>query len=324
MTDNKANTVQEFEDLYINVDNVYDYAEAYHTMENYVLSGQKIDNKGFEKLVTVFAKLSPKDDYISFYPINMLMWRKSPPQEQELFDDIKASSYRTDVNSLSQIIKIIDKVNVDFTSRIPDSFIKRYQNFILEKIKTTDFNTKDIEHLKETFADCESHNPKLQQMYQLMPDIIKQTQNEKIGKEIFSLNKWAFEYKNDDLLKKLSYRSTYINILYERLVREHSIKHIDITQQYQNHRIKMNRKVKELTGTTDSKGKEICRKYAINKIYKATANSDNFKLDCVKNALKKYVDTPFYDDCQDILQAIDGGEKSRNVKMPIKFPYHRH
>ena len=46
MTDNKANTVQEFEDLFINVDSVYDYAEAYHTMENYVLSGQKIDNKG--------------------------------------------------------------------------------------------------------------------------------------------------------------------------------------------------------------------------------------------------------------------------------------
>lgn len=324
MTDNKANAVKEFEDLFVNVDNVYDYAEAYNTMENYVLSGQKIDNKGFDKLVTVFAKLSPKDDYVSFYPINMLLWRKSSPQEQELFDDITASSRRPDINALSRIVQITDKVNSDFSSRIPDSFIKRYQDFILEKIKTTDFSTQDIEQLSQTFANCESHNPKLQKMYQLMPDMIRKIQNEKIGKEIHSLNKWAFEYKNDDLLKKLSYRSTYINLLYERLVREHSIKHIDITQQYQNHRIKMNRKVKELTGTTDSHGKEICRKYAINKVYKATASTDNFKLDCIKNALEKYADTPFYDDCQDIIRAIDGGEKSRNVKMPIKFPYHRH
>lgn len=324
MTDNKANAVKEFEDLFVNVDNVYDYAEAYHTMENYVLSGQKIDNKGFDKLVTVFAKLSPKDDYVSFYPINMLLWRKSSTQEQELFDEITASSRRPDINALSRIVQIIDKVNSDFSSRIPDSFIKRYQDFILEKIKTTDFSTQDIEHLGQTFTNCESHNPKLQKMYQLMPDMMRKTQNEKISKEIHSLNKWAFEYKNDDLLKKLSYRSTYINLLYERLVREHSIKHIDITQQYQNHRIKMNRKVKELTGTTDSKGKEICRKYAINKVYKATANSDNFKFDCIKNALEKYADTPFYDDCRDILRAIDGGEKSRNVKMPVKITYYEH
>lgn len=324
MTDNKANAVKEFEDLFVNVDNVYDYAEAYNTMENYVLSGQKIDNKGFDKLVTVFAKLSPKDDYVSFYPINMLLWRKSSPQEQELFDDITASSRRPDINALSRIIQITDKVNSDFSSRIPDSFIKRYQDFILEKIKTTDFSTQDIEQLSQTFANCESHNPKLQKMYQLMPDMMRKTQNEKIGKEIHSLNKWAFEYKNDDLLKKLSYRSTYINLLYERLVREHSIRYIDITQQYQNHRIKMNQKVKELTGTTDSKGKEICRKYAINKVYKATASSDNFKFDCIKNALEKYTDTPFYDDCRDILRAIDGGEKSRNVKMPVKITYYEH
>ena len=203
MTDNKANAVKEFEDLFVNVDNVYDYAEAYNTMENYVLSGQKIDNKGFDKLVTVFAKLSPKDDYVSFYPINMLLWRKSLPQEQELFDDITASSRRPDINALSRIVQITDKVNSDFSSRIPDSFIKRYQDFILEKIKTTDFSTQDIEQLSQTFANCESHNPKLQKMYQLMPDMMRKTQNEKIGKEIHSLNKWAFEYKNDDLLKKL-------------------------------------------------------------------------------------------------------------------------
>lgn len=38
------------------------------------------------------------------------------------------------------------------------------------------------------------------------------------------LNRWAFAFKSDDLLKKLSFRNTYVNLLYERLVREHEIK----------------------------------------------------------------------------------------------------
>ena len=54
-------------------------------------------------------------------------------------------------------------------------------------IKTTDFSTQDIEQLSQTFANCESHNPKLQKMYQLMPDMMRKTQNEKIGKKYIAL-----------------------------------------------------------------------------------------------------------------------------------------
>ena len=197
---NEVNTVQEFNILADNP-NVYDYAEAYLIMENYVLSGQNINNNEFKKFVTVFAELAPKSDEINFYPLNMLMWRKSSflAKEQELFDEINCNNHKTDINSLTQAIDIIDKTNNKYSSIVSNNFIRNFQSFIIEKIKVTDFTSQDIEQLSQTFANCESRNLKLQKMYQLMPDMMRKTQNEKIGKEIHSLNKWAFEYKNDDL-----------------------------------------------------------------------------------------------------------------------------
>ena len=124
----------------------------------------------------------------------------------------------------------------------------------------------------------------------------------------------------DDLLKKLSFRNTYVNLLYERLVREHEIKNIVPEEHYRRHRLIVQRQIRELTGTLDAKGKEICRKYAINKVYKAVAGNDKFKLQSAAHALEKYEGESFYPETTAVLSALDGGVKNRDVRLPQK-PY---
>lgn len=181
------------------------------------------------------------------------------------------------------------------------------------------FTDDEIRRLRETLTE-EYPNPQIRGIFAAAAAEAEQIQRQKRERDINMLNRWAFAFKSDDLLKKLSFRNTYVNLLYERLVREHEIKNIVPEEHYRRHRLIVQRQIRELTGTLDAKGKEICRKYAINKVYKAVAGNDKFKLQSAAHALEKYEGESFYPETTAVLSALDGGVKNRDVRLPQK-PY---
>lgn len=324
MDDERAKARQDFDSLYCN-GNSYDFAEANQIMENFILSAGRKNNDDCRRFSKVFARLAPYGNEIDFYPLNMLMAQRvlSYPEQKELFSDIPQKALRPDTDFIIRLSQDIIEETGTKAQKPSSRFVKNFTNFIIGQIENYDFGRHDIARLKQFFANAQSLNTAAEHLCSNISQTIEQTQTTKLDREISSLNNWAFAFRSEDLLKKLSFRSVYINLLYERLIRDCSIKNADIEQIYRQHRMTTAQKVKELTGTTDGKGKTICRKYAINKVYKAQVSADNFKLDCLHAALEQS-NLSAYAECKEILQALHGGNKSRNVRMPLRFLSYEH
>lgn len=314
-----AETKYSFDNLVCNKDNIYDYSEANRIMEDYVLSAGNMTQKGCQNFVGLFAYLAPKSTEISFYPLEVILNRRycCLSEQRDFFDNIQNPAQNVDVSFLGQTLQSIGTA-CRYNTPVSENFVKNFETFIERQITYKDFRAEDIQTLNRFFDNTQCSNPTIERLYASMPLKIIQMQNTKIDKEVTALNEWAFAFKSDDLLKKLSFRSTYINLLYERLVRERSIGQILPESNFNNHRLEINKKIKELTGTFDKKGQKICRRYAINKIYKAQSAADNFKLDCIKSALEHYDKLPSYAFCKEIICAADGGAKNRHVQIPCK------
>ena len=306
-----------FDKLVAYSDKVYDFAEAQEITEGYVLNTPRLRPDDGRRFATVFANLAPRGDADFFNSLNIMLGRQGfyLPAEPSVFDKDKHLPQRVNIPLFKEVIESLSKCR--YSDCVSDDFVDKFQSYILQTVRSFDLTGKDIEKLSGYFQDNPCRNRKMAKLYEKMPEKICEVQNNKVNYEISQLNNWAFGYKNDDLLKKLSLRSTCINLLYKRLVDEQSIGYINPQDFYQQHRLEMSRRVRDLTGTLDKEGKIICRKYAINKVYKAEAASDNFKIDTLFSILGKYADQPFHDDCLSVLKAIGGGDKSRNVRMPL-------
>ena len=311
------NPQKDFDNLAANLDKVCNFEAAHRIMEDYALHTPHIRPDDGQRFAAVFADLAPRSNDIDFNSLDIMLGRRGfyLPFEPEIFDKNDRSSQRVDISLLKDVIRNLG--NRGYSDSVSDDFVENFQSYILKKVSLFDLKNDDILRLSSYFQDTSPRNRKIAKLFAQMPEKISAIHNDKIGREINELNAWAFKYKNDDLLKKLSFRSTCINLMYRRLVQEQSIRYINPQDFYQQHRLEMNRRVRELTGTLDKDGKTICRKYAINKVYKAEAADDNFKIDSLFTAIEKYADQPFYNDCCSVLNAIHGGDKSREVYMPF-------
>lgn len=235
-----------------------------------------------------------------------------------MFDEVRQQVFRGDAGGLAALAAAIGRETGARQPLCP-GFADRTQRFFTRQAWHHSFTDDEIRRLRETLTE-EYPNPQIRGIFAAAAAEAEQIQRQKRERDINMLNRWTFAFKSDDLLKKLSFRNTYVNLLYERLVREHEIKNIVPEEHYRRHRLIVQQQIRELTGTFDTKGKEICRKYAINKVYKTVAGNDKFKLQSAAHALEKYEGESFYPETTAVLSALDGGVKNRDVRLPQK-PY---
>ena len=269
-----------------------------------------------------FAKGFCKAFSCDFDGLRVALARKSMGNEsceRELFDDIEKSPPQIDRKALNDLIVILGQ-NTKYMDNPPEAFLDDFEEFIDKKVRYYSFRDQDIAKMQEVLQD-DYTNPKIRERFEQIAERVEKVHKQKRNRKLTELNKWAFGYKNEDLIKKLSFRSTYVNILYESIVRQNDIKDISIEDYYHQHRLKVQQRITALTGTTDTKGKVIVRKYAGNKVYKTISAQDKFKLQACRNALVNYQDESFYDDTASMLTALDGGEKNRDLKKPLRS-YH--
>ena len=208
--------------------------------------------------------------------------------------------------------------NADKKQSVCPGFAARTQKFFADQIWRHSFTDEEILRLQNTLGR-RLPNPRIEEILRAAARETGLVHKQKRNRDMRSLNRWAMAFNSDDLLKKLSFRNTYINVAYARLVRQTDTKDLNPEELYRRHRLDVQKQVRDLTGTRDAKGKEICRKYAVNKVYKAIAGQDKFKLQCVQHALAKYRDEAFCRETAAILAALDGGDKNRNVLLPADF-----
>lgn len=290
-------------------------------LQEYVLSAPTMSVKHFGLFCRTFARLAPRSQDITYQAAEAALARRASSVENEqpeLFDEVRQQVFRGDAGGLAALAAAIGRETGARQPLCP-GFADRTQRFFARQAWHHSFTDDEIRRLRETLTE-EYPNPQIRGIFAAAAAEAEQIQRQKRERDINMLNRWAFAFKSDDLLKKLSFRNTYVNLLYERLVREHEIKNIVPEEHYRRHRLIVQRQIRELTGTLDAKGKEICRKYAINKVYKAVAGNDKFKLQSAAHALEKYEGESFYPETTAVLSALDGGIKNRDVRLPQK-PY---
>ncbi len=293
---------------------------AQSVLEEYVFSASHMSGKNFELFCNVFAKYIVHNSGSDFYPAEIALSRHSHEtllNQPELFDEINQQLFKGDTSGIIQLIRTIGD-SCSRTACLPTNLGNKLSDFFSKQVWHHSFSRQDIQLVQKSLT-TEYPNVQLSRIFHTLSANIESIKKQKIKRDINQLNDWAFRFESNDLLKKLSFRNTYINLAYELLVREHDIKNIFPEKYYQNHRQIIQKKIKELTGTFDCKGKQICRKYALNKVYKSTATQDTFKLESVIHALDHYQNEIFFDDCKTILTALEGGRKYREVKIPYKI-----
>ncbi len=291
-------------------------------LQEYALSAPDMSAKHFDFFCRVFADTAPQSNTVTYQAAETVLARRAVMRENddipELFDEVRQQPFRGDIQSLSKLAAAIGSSR-SYRQPLCSGFIERTRKFFTRQIWYHSFNEKEIQKVQRILS-AEYPNPSLRKGLSEIAAEIGQISRQKRERDLNGLNRWAFAFRSDDLLKKLSFRHVYVNLAYERLIREHEIKNIDPENYYRQHRLTVQHRIKELTGQTDAKGKEICRKYALNKVYKAIASQDKFKLESVARALEQYTHENYYREITAILSALDGGVKNRNVRLPQK-PY---
>lgn len=284
--------------------------------DEYVLSAPDLGERHFAPFCRIFGRWVSRLEEADYNAAELALARRASlsPKETDIFDELRQEVFRGDACGLEKIARAIGD-NADRRQTICSGFDKRTRQFFARQIWGHSFTDEEISRLQGILRRRCTH-PRIEETLRASAEEAAFIQRRKRNRDLNTINRWAYAFASDDLLKKLSFRNTYINIAYERLVRQHDTKDINPDILFNRHRLEVQRKIKDLTGRKDAKGKEICRKYAINKVYKAVAGQDKFKLECVARALEKYRGEEFYHDTSVILKALDGGDKNRNVLLP--------
>lgn len=319
MTKGLAKIRQEFEELKDNVDLVYNYDDANLVLESYALAEPKPTLPVLNNFIPTFCHLAVKSNQISFSSLETMLAKRNFAMlndDIELFDEVKPSEFKIDKKALNNFITTLGKTT-QYSQNISQHFSKNIHRLITEKLQRYSFSDEDIKQIQQSLGFY-YQNTKIRENYQAISSDINDIFNNKKNRDIKRVNNWAFGYKKDSLLQKLSFRSTYINLVYEAIVRQHDIKDINIDNYYKKHISKTREKISSLIGTSDKNGKTFCPQYAINKVYKAIALQDSFKLGAIEHSLKKHQDSDFYQDTVSILKSIEGGRKNREINLPKK------
>ena len=287
--------------------------------DEYVLSAPDLGERNFAPFCRLFGRFVSRLDDLSYNAAELALARRAmqTPESAELFDELKTDAFRGDARGLEKIARAIGD-NADKKQSVCPGFAARTQKFFADQIWRHSFTDEEILRLQNTLGR-RLPNPRIEEILRAAARETGLVHKQKRNRDMRSLNRWAMAFNSDDLLKKLSFRNTYINVAYARLVRQTDTKDLAPEELYRRHRLDVQKQVRDLTGTRDAKGKEICRKYAVNKVYKAIAGQDKFKLQCVQHALAKYRDEAFCRETAAILAALDGGDKNRNVLLPADF-----
>jgi len=242
--------------------------------------------------------------------LNKFSAQKGTTCQPEFFDNVRQQTADKDPTILADILHRFATAE----PRPAMPFLEACRGWVQKHAK--DFGRKELAALQPVLSK-DYYHLRINQTYAKIAEDLSQNYNRNLTDEISSLNNWAFRHQGKGLLNNLALRSTYINLLYERIVRDHSIKDFYPWQYAKKQKQTFKEEADLITGQFDKKSEKIiCYPHALNKIYKLISNRDNFNLDACRTALQQFSGSPFYNDCQTILQAIDGGSKNRNVKLP--------
>lgn len=190
------------------------------------------------------------------------------------------------------------------------NMLSKFYESKIEKKKENDF----IEIVKRALTE-NSFTPEEQAI------IAEQTQRPEIldsysnvrEKQVEDLNAWAKNQKPNGELWQYSVRSTYINILFERIGRDKNIADINPNQHCTNHHKKIIGKIFEL-----EKSDKLHYSHAKNKITKELLAWDKDALKIVQNIIENPENDKYcYNEALNILAQFDGGENNRKLKLPL-------
>lgn len=226
-------------------------------LQEYVLSAPTMSAKHFGLFCRTFARLAPRSQDITYQAAEAALARRALSVENtqpELFDEVRQQVFRGDAGGLAALAAAIGRETGARQPLCP-GFADRTRRFFARQAWHHSFTDDEIRRLRETLTE-EYPNPQIRGIFAAAAAEAEQIQRQKRERDINMLNRWAFAFKSDDLLKKLSFRNTYVNLLYERLVREHEIKNIVPEEHYRRHRLIVQRQIRELRALWMPKGKK--------------------------------------------------------------------
>lgn len=293
------------------------YAGAYSEfLQSYAENTQKFDLKTLQKLALSCTNVVKNgDDFerrFDFGALEIYLCRRAQkypnPIEQELFGKVHRLPDLIDKKGVIDVAKIIFEqmmYNREKSNKLPE----RSCQWVSDLVKKYHFRQSEIDDLKQIFSPDKATNMELGAMYQSLNNEIQMTYNMRQAKEIETLNRWVYGVKTEDNVDLLSVRSTYVNLLTEKLVCDNDISKYNPEAFYRSHRALVRKQPDSVELLSDKSENCDCPKI------------DNLKM--VMN--KKYQDTDFYPNVMDILDSLDSNKKKANViQLPKLYLYDRY
>lgn len=298
-------------------------AEQKEVLRYFALTSFPISRCSLQKFTHIFYEITAQSNNPDFVHLNILVnkiaLQNSLYRQTELFDNVHQQVIKSDAGAISAVLQSFaaepQRPSSKFLAAVRQWVNKQTQNKL---------NEDDIAVL-EPVLTAEYADDGIADTYLAIFGDLNLNYLREQSRDVNSLNGWAFGYREDELVPKLAFRSTYLNLLYERLVCGHTIKNINPQKYFWQQQCLFREMIKETGKVPDSKkGTLIGYPHARNKVYKQISNRDNFHLAALRTALqKRHVNSDFYEDCIAILDAVEGGAKNRDVKIPLR-PYRQY
>lgn len=298
-------------------------AEQQEALRYFALTTFPISRCSLQKFAHLFYEITAQSNNPDFVHLNILVnkiaFQNSQYRQTELFDNVRQQIIRSDASAISAVLQYFAAE----PQRPSSQFLAAVRQWVNKQTRNK-LNEDDIAVL-EPVLTAEYADDRVADTYLAIFGDINLNYLHEQSRDVNTLNNWAFGYREDELVPRLAFRSTYLNLLYERLVCGHNIKNINPQKYFLQQQFLFREMIKE-TGKMPDPKKETLIGYphARNKVYKQISNRDNFHLAALRTALqKRHVNSDFYEDCAAILDAIEGGAKNRDVKIPLR-PYRQY
>lgn len=286
------------------------YAGVYSAfLESYAENTQKFDLNSLERLTQSCANTVNKaDDFeqrFDFGALETYLKRRAQkhpnPVEQELFGKVRLCPDLIDKKGVMVAAKTM--VALMQEPQEPSSKLAEEScKWLAGLVKNYHFRQSEIDDLKQTFDPEKALTTNHFRLFSSLNNELQVTYNLRQNQEIKAINDWACEIKTDDKVDLLSVRSTYVNLLTEKLICDNDISKMHPEAFYRSHRALVRRQPDNM--------QELSHK---------SERCDGPKIDNLRMVMdKKYAACDFYPQVMDILDSLDSNHsKAKSIKMPM-------
>lgn len=208
-------------------------------VENYCLNNTDMNRNNFAVCTSILINVlqnSNRNDQAGFKPLVKVMEQKAVRQlagfEYDLFSEQKNIQETIDKQMFTAMISQIleatrEKGGIKKSS---SKYLNEVQSLLVSTVEKHSFSKKEMRQMRSQFKEFSYHSDSTEDFFLSISNEMQKTYTSKFRNEVLGLNNWVKDKNFKDETERLAVRSTYIDILHERLINDKSIASVNLEE----------------------------------------------------------------------------------------------